>query len=529
MAQNQYIALPTEPLLDTPTHLLGRVRIEREAVDLLEELAGESDVASRSRALYGWLRKRLGEPSLVGALEGIVAASASGQPFGVAALAALLAVRAPGPEVIERIREFRSLHRIAQRYQHRRDRAKVLSAAECDLLDRLARAQERHAHVLDKVGHDAGGLPSPLDLGPARVPRLAFAAVVRQLDERGVLAEAAISCFVELARLELLASEQRASELAGSINPYSSRAVSLVMPILSGADSEVRDHLAFVEALEQHGRSAIFQEQHPLLRDYLETDEIRRLLSRVGLEPRLQLVRRLLSGIQRSPLPGRMLAYYAERLLGLGVVLHEAGLRPRALDAVEAVLLALDFNADRCVTLPAGREVCAALQPALPAGVELADGILRLPFDPSAARRVYAPVGLPLPLAPTEATPQDEFATIKDLVLANITNTSVLLGLLKNSKVISTPGLVAMVAVSCRNLRVLELICESKPLHSGYANKNVPLLLLRSPVRLPVKALRKFIHVKYTSKLELKRLLNDRTGLRREVYDEVKAYLDGLD
>ena len=52
---------------------------------------------------------------------------------------------------------------------------------------------------------------------------------------------------------------------------------------------------------------------------------------------------------------------------------------------------------------------------------------------------------------------------------------------------------------------------------------------IRSANEESIKVLRKFIHVKFVTKMELRRLLNDRTGIRRELWDEIKAYLDGLD
>ena len=168
-----------------------------------------------------------------------------------------------------------------------------------------------------------------------------------------------------------------------------------------------------------------------------------------------------------------------------------------------------------------------ALIPSELAGIELGEGELMISFDAAAARRVLAPLGLPLPRSLDEEE-SDSKDSIRDLVMSNMNNTSVLLGLLKNAKIFSSPGVVAQVAQSCRVTRVLEVICTTKVLHTGYANKDVPFHLVRSPVRIPVKTLRRLIHVKYISKVELRRLARDKTGLRREVYDEVLDYLASL-
>ena len=117
---------------------------------------------------------------------------------------------------------------------------------------------------------------------------------------------------------------------------------------------------------------------------------------------------------------------------------------------------------------------------------------------------------------------------LRKLVLDNIMATSVLLEYLRDPKVTSIPGLVAEVVNRTRNPQVLEVVICSRALHTGFANKGVPLACLRSPVNVSLKTIRKFIHVKYVSKVDLKRLANDRTGIRREVGAEIVKYLDSL-
>ena len=99
---------------------------------------------------------------------------------------------------------------------------------------------------------------------------------------------------------------------------------------------------------------------------------------------------------------------------------------------------------------------------------------------------------------------------LRKLVLDNIMSTAVLLEFLRDPKVTSIPGLVAEVVNRTRNPQVIEVVVANRALHTGFANKTVPLACLRSPVNVPVKTLRKFIHVKFVSKVDLKRLANDR-------------------
>jgi hypothetical protein len=51
---------------------------------------------------------------------------------------------------------------------------------------------------------------------------------------------------------------------------------------------------------------------------------------------------------------------------------------------------------------------------------------------------------------------------------------------------------------------------------------------LQNPMNIPVKLLRKFIHVKYVDRHELNRIVKDKARYRREVVDEVRNYLDSL-
>jgi len=117
---------------------------------------------------------------------------------------------------------------------------------------------------------------------------------------------------------------------------------------------------------------------------------------------------------------------------------------------------------------------------------------------------------------------------MKHLVMTNIQSTSVLLGFLRNPKIVAIPGLVEEVVHRTRNPIVIETICKVRILHTGFANRGVPLACLRSPVNLPINTLRKFMHVKFVSKVDLKRMALDKSGIRKEVGREIKKYLQSL-
>ena len=119
-------------------------------------------------------------------------------------------------------------------------------------------------------------------------------------------------------------------------------------------------------------------------------------------------------------------------------------------------------------------------------------------------------------------------SALKHLVLTNIQSVSVLLGFLRNPKITSIPGLVEDIVNRTRNPQIIATIAHDRTLHTGFANKGVAVACLRSPVNVSVKTLRKFCHVKYVSKIELKRMAADRTGIRKEVAREIQKYLEAL-
>lgn len=527
MALADLRALPTEPLLDEPTAGLGRSMPPTEIVRWLEELAGEEDNNARCGLLYQSLRKQIDGPLFVAMGRGLLSASVRGEARGIAVLAGYLAVNAPGETLIERVREFSNLHREATLFRRMRDDGNTIGTAEHDLLQALDRVD---ATLATRWPEPEAGANSR-DRGPAWRCRRAFGSVVAELEATGNLDPPSLDLMVTLARLEMDALELRASSLAGAINPYSARQVSQVMPILGAVDTDLRDMRRFLGELAENRRVALFHQQIPAVSEHLDAGDERRLRNRLEQEPELQILWRLMQGLDRNPLAQRTLAWFTDRVLAIGDALQSGGVRKSSLDVVSALLCVLDLHRDGVLQLMASPPVRRVVEAAQIDNVEVVDGAVRVVFDPVSARRLLTPYGLPLPVdyEPGDGDEErDEKESVKDLVAANINNTSVLLGLLKNQKVVNTPGVVAMVALRSRNMRVLDTICSTRTLHCGFANKDVPLAILRSPMNIPVKVLRKFINVRFVSKIDLKRLATDRSVVRREVANEVEVYLKSL-
>ncbi len=115
---------------------------------------------------------------------------------------------------------------------------------------------------------------------------------------------------------------------------------------------------------------------------------------------------------------------------------------------------------------------------------------------------------------------------MKSVISQNITRDSVIDALLNNPKVQQAAGLVAFVAENSRSVAILSKIAKTRALHSGYANREVPLALLRSPCNVPMSLLRPFINVRNVPILELRNIVRAKAGLRREVKMEVEQFLE---
>lgn len=114
----------------------------------------------------------------------------------------------------------------------------------------------------------------------------------------------------------------------------------------------------------------------------------------------------------------------------------------------------------------------------------------------------------------------------KSLVLSNITRDTLIASFLANPKCVRVPGLVECVVVNSRSLQILSAICIKRDLCTGHQNKGVPAALLRSRCKIPMNLLRRFIHLRFVSRSELKDLAT--RAPRAEVQKEVEEYLANL-
>ncbi|MEZ4387661.1 MAG: hypothetical protein R3D98_08800 [Candidatus Krumholzibacteriia bacterium] len=525
---------------------------------LLEELRGlamgQDQLPARSRQLFEQLRKMLGQERLTLCLLGVQTLAARNEPAGARLLAALLDAQTPGSQLLPRIRPFHSTRR--------------LLTSDSDLVGDvfLGEWQERLRAVVEAAGARADDPPDaadparPLDLTPLPLLRQTLDGLAPRTGAPDPSADD-LRLLAEMVRLECDAYQERVSRLAGAIDPYRVTAVMRALPLLNRADAEIRDlgHLAVW--LEAGDVQQAFRHRVPREDEILDESERPRLAAALAgcsaLAPLAGIHRRFRAA---RPSVGELAGPVA-RLLVLGRALQRAGVRTDELGLVGAVTLVLDHTVDGKLVLELGPELAAAVGRVLmSARADVAAGLRGFELDGERLILAKPQLGLgdrvwrhDLPTLaemkgvsapdaaaadedaanaePDAAEPEEDTTSafaVKQLVLNNVGSVSILLGFLRNQKVVSIPGLVAEVARRTRSGRVLEVIAGDRNLHSGHANKDVPRALLESPVNVSVKLLRRFIHVKYVSKTDLRRMARDTSRLRKDVCREIDAYLESL-
>lgn len=141
-------------------------------------------------------------------------------------------------------------------------------------------------------------------------------------------------------------------------------------------------------------------------------------------------------------------------------------------------------------------------------------------------KKLYpALVGRDLLTKPFLKAADEGMIDMKSVIAQNITRDSVIEALLNNPKVQQAPGLVSFVAENSKSIGILMMIARNRALHTGFANREVPLNLLRNPCNIPLSLLRPFINTRNVPLLDLKQIARSKTGVRREVKTEVEDYL----
>ena len=536
----------------------------------LQALAyADADVAARAESLFMFLRKISSQAAAKEYLGGIQHLAVKGDPSGARLLAAFVDVSTPGDRLMPRVQRFTSSRRLNFRICAAGDDPGNIHRDWLQRFDELA--DRCMVTDQDNVSDSTGVSACPGCEPPWPALQDTLQLLLARLSLGDDFESGDRKLLVELLRLEVDAWQERISHLAGSIDPFRVAAISRVLPILGVADAEIRDLRQMISWIEEGCRGTEFDKPLSRSLDILEDNDRAALRGVLSGDPELAPLAELFDGLADRPVRVPVMAHCMKRLQDLAERLVLLGVPGVELDLVTAALLiqthfptdgneaeyhlplppgfpkacghilevadsgmgreAADLSGMKIegeflvITIPEGGAYLEHDFPAVvsdPAEDELADDIQvwadDLLVDPGEEIEDDGKIDI------NEATSTE----LKHLVMTNIQSTSVLLGFLRNPKIVAIPGLVEEVVHRTRNPIVIETICKVRILHTGFANRGVPLACLRSPVNIPLGTLRKFMHVKFVGRVDLKRMALDKAGIRKEVGREVKKYLKSL-
>jgi len=531
----------TGPQDEVSEHLLGE----------LTDLAMSHDsLAARSRLLFEQLRKMVGQDRFGVCLGGLLALAVRGEPAGARLLAAFLDSNTSGSQLLPRVLALRSTRRLACHLQRHGGKVEDLGAW-AGRLEATVTACE--AHLGTAAARSALNRAPATEPGSLALLRQSLRSLAPESWGQRTPADAEVQLLARLVELETEATQERVGHLAGTIDPFRVSIIVRALPLLSRTDAEIRDLQNFASWLDEGDLDTAFRRRVPRFQEVMDAAEHQRFADALHAQAKLKPLAELHDALLARPLAVRDLAGPLARLLALGQRLVEVGARTHEIDPVTGTLIALEHSdggqlrvpLDEALAAVVGRILLSGTGGGL-AGLALESGALVL-RDPSLALgdRVWrhdlptlGEMTSPDMETGVDAIEEEDDAdvdtddttqvAVKRMVLNNLGCVSILLGFLRNPKVVAIPGLVADIARRSRSVRVLEVIATDRALHSGFVNKEVPRALLESPVNVPVKTLRKFIHVKYVSKTDLKRLAQDKARLRKEVIAEIHRYLESL-
>ena len=539
-------------------------------MEALEALAfADAEVSSRAENLFMFLRKISQQNNAKEYLMGIQSMAVQGSPAGARLLAAFVDVSTPGDRLLPRVQRFSSSRRLRIRIRNDKEDPGNIHQDWLVRLEKLAESCSTLASPEDSP--DGDEVRRPGEEPPWPMLRDGLELLFARLTLGDEFDDGDRKLMVELLRLEVDAWQERISHLAGSIDPFRINAISRILPLLGMADAEIRDLRQMITWIEEGCQGSDFHTPVSRSLDVLEDSDRSALRSVLAVDPDLAPLSDLFEGLSAHPVPVPTLAFCLRRLQAMAARLSLLGVPGVELDLMTGVRLIQEYY-----PASGGKdEVHLPLTPGFPEACRhildtAEDGMGKAAADLTGLvlRDDHLVITIPegglflehdLPAEADESEPDEQadeiqawaddlqgeddpqvedpekidinsatVTELKHLVLSNIQSISVLLGFLRNPKVVAIPGLVEDVVNRTRNPKVIETIARVRILHTGFANRTVPLACLRSPVNVPIAVLRKFMHVKFVSKVDLKRMALDKGGIRKEIGREIKKYLQAL-
>jgi len=525
---------PEPGLIDltaTPPHhglasRMARVSVGLEFTRAVESLGREENLTARVQKLCDVMRS-LDTDQGAALLLAAGKLALTEQTVGIRVLTAAFNVKRPGVEVLRRLQPLTCLERTA------------LQLIGGTWREPAATEEENPAYAIIDLFREAvaqGVLDIGVELLPGRVEavqalashlRRWFARTAVRLAHHQELPEGQIHFMMQLCMLEIDLIERRISRLAESIDPYDIRAMARLMPVLSRYDQDIEHMKSVVSRLATYEP---FYERLATLEHALTSREMDKLQTALFAHPLGEGLAAAFQSLRGNPLLDRTFLFLVSVVHQIGTLraLHKTNARPP--DLLSTIQLVADaYRDDHPLAIRIEPDLVGALWPILGTwGVlEPAEGGLELVYRDERAPDFITQDGCPrLPSLP-EALATGGIS-IEDLVRSNMQNDAVILGVLENPRALSKARLIPLIAMHSRSIRVLNKIAQTRRLHSGATNKDVPRLLLMNPTRLPVSTLRQFIHVRFVSKTDLRKMASSHADIRSEIQREIQAYLKSV-
>jgi hypothetical protein len=335
------------------------------------------------------------------------------------------------------------------------------------------------------------------------------ATTMRCLGEGEVVETIERTCFALLLTGEASLLKLRTGWLSGNVDPYNMRAIARLLPMLTICDEQASVLNEIADRLKRSvplGRSVLTIEYA------MKTDIFEKWLKKTGAEPSLHPLLKLISQQRTKLIPIRVLTAVAT----LSRALHDS-----TAPELTWISHALSCCASGGFRMETGNCI-NQLKPLLDSCKATRHGsVITGNFTQNGFATLISTDMLPRHLESETAEPSP-----RELILRSLNNDALLLRLLENPKIAGTPGIVAHVAYSSRSLAVLQKIAITPELYSGYANNDVPLALLRNPTHVPLLHLRQFINTKYVSLNDMKSILHNPYGIRREIFEVIKHFVE---
>lgn len=491
---------PELPFAEHMQELLGYLPASQTREDLFR-IASQDDILERSLALGDYISSSE-EPHK--AILGVAALAASGEQAGLRLIYASLLSVPPAESLVEKVLSFKNVRRVMRRIEIKKLSGRQLKESE--------QWFEKKAMLLS-MSHP---LPGPMN-APKEAPWLDWSDGIRRAisEPSGRWNDSIIECI----RIELEALDLRIKIALAAID-ISSKARSSIY--LASRGGQTLWHLKALEKGYCKFGSVTLVLREKLGAKWEQTIENLRS-TRCGL-----LCARLFE-LQLSKAHSYLhveLGTSVIRALLLHPLLNRAARKP---DYMSCIATYLEFAGEGILQAVLKKSSASGFEKTLRglSGFSLDEELLTINVSMVAPAPFIDSDGVPREVEWTNLGAQQAISW-RALVLSYMDNDNFIVELLNNPRVASRPGIVPLIALKSRSSRVLSIIANTHSLYTGFSNKEVPVNLLMNPAKIPLSAIRKFIHVRFVDKPTLARLAGKGSQIREEVRREIQHYLSSL-